>query len=367
VDEHAFARAWSEARSRFEAEPDDLITLLSAAVWMGASDVHLSPCDESVEVRLRLHGRMVALPGESCGAVSRSWIARMKALAHMQLGEQRRAQDGRIRLRVQDDWCDLRVAALPTIRGERLAVRVIPGHDRFVHMANLGLGEALQSQLREPLQNGGLVIVAGRIGAGKSTTMRAIAREASGDGRLVLTIEDPVERMLAGCAQVEVDERSGLDFAGALRAALRSDPDVIVVGEVRDVDTAVTAVRAGMTGHLVVTSVHADSTHQAVSRLLEFGVPTCHVRDALSAVLWQRLEPASCTLCAGCGCAACAGVGSVGRTGVFTLLCGDELDAAFAGGAFSWPAALFTEVPSERRYAAPATRHPRAWRLARAH
>ncbi|MCY0870012.1 MAG: ATPase, T2SS/T4P/T4SS family, partial [Firmicutes bacterium] len=363
----AFAHAWFAALAQFEPEADELVALLSAAVWMGASDVHLSPHDECVEVRLRVHGHVLALPRACWGGGGRSWIARLKALAHMQLGEQRRAQDGRIRLRVQGDWCDLRVAALPTIRGERIAVRVIPGRDPFVRLTDLGLDDAGQSRLRRQLQRGGLVVVAGRIGAGKSTTMRAIAREASADGRLVLTIEDPVERLLSDCAQVEVDERSGLDFAGALKAALRSDPDVIVVGEVRDADTAATAVRAGMTGHLVVTSVHADNAYQAVSRLLEFGVPTCHVRDALRAVLWQQLVAAPCPLCAGFGCSSCAGLGSIGRTGRFTLLCGDELEAACLHGGYAGPPVAALHVAVDGGSDPAASKRARVWRLARAH
>lgn len=296
--------------------------IVHMAFRWGASDIHLDPCAEGFLVRFRVHGRLVdwsALGGAGsiCG---RGVAQRFKVLARMAAGDVRKPQDGQMRVMGRFGEGDLRVASIPTVNGERLAIRVLPQDSPWADLASLGLASVQLGIVREALgRGGGLVVVTGRIGSGKSTTMHALLRECKDRGDSVMTIEDPVERRISGYQQIEVDERTGLTFAQVLRGALRQDPDVLMIGEIRDAETAAIATRAGLTGHLIVTSLHAGDAEQVPLRLEELGVSRSYVSEALRLAIWQRLFALHCLSCQGQGCGECLSTGLIGRRAEFRL------------------------------------------------
>ncbi len=307
--------------------------ILATAIWLMASDVHFDPFEDDIEVSFRIHGRLV----EACqvshipNRVSKAAVQRLKVLARLSLGEQRRPQDGQLHMQTSHGSCDIRVATIPTVRGERMVARLIPEKVPWDSLHALGMSRVEEQIVRHALDlPGGLIVTGGRVGVGKSTTMHALLAERRMLGQSVLTIEDPVERRMQSYQQVEVDEHAGMGFADALRASLRQDPDVLMVGEIRDEQTAQIAVRAGMTGHLIITSVHADHASQVILRLLELGVAPRYVRDVLRLVIWQRLVPVVCEECSGQGCGSCLGLGVVGRRPEFELMSSLEvIDAVY--------------------------------------
>ncbi len=307
--------------------------ILFGALQVGASDIHLNPAEDELRVFYRIHGRVVDVSTVTgwAGRVPKAVAQRIKVQAKMQLGDQRRPQDGQLRLSssAYGGAADLRVATIPTVQGERLAIRVIPAEGRWDRLEDSGLSYTQLANLREALRRGGMGVVLGRVGAGKSTTLHAILRERSVAGATVVTIEDPVERKVAAYQQIEVDDRAGLTFAVALRAALRQDPDVLMVGEIRDRETAEIAVRAGLTGHLVLTTMHANRVEQAAARFLELGVDARFVHEAMRFAIWQELAEIGCPDCRGTGCLQCGGVGLLGRRAVFdvAVFTGDAPDS----------------------------------------
>lgn len=303
--------------------------LVSTGIWLQASDIHFDPTGEAIRLIYRIHGRLIAadavshLPHET----SRAIVSRLKVLARMQLGEQRRGQDGHVRLETARGICDLRVATVPTLAGERAVVRLFPEEHASLQLHELGMPHAMLSSLQRIVQEGagGIVLVAGKIGAGKSTTLHALMREHVTQGASVITIEDPVERRVYAFHQMAVDDRLGWSFSECLRAALRQDPDWLMIGEIRDAETAHIAVRAGLTGHLIAATVHADDARQALLRLVELGVAPSLVAQSVRLVVWQRLAEVLCDHCQGSGCEQCAGVGVTGRKAEFQVL--DRMEA----------------------------------------
>ena len=299
--------------------------IVAVAVWLRASDVHFDPVADHLAIRFRIHGKLIDADAVShlTRTIPRQVVGRLKVLAKLSLAEQRRPQDGQVRLETPHGAVDVRVATMPTVRGERVVARLLPVDTQWRTVASLGLEPAHLHEVRKTAAKGGMILVAGRVGAGKSTTLHAILAERSQAGDSVLTIEDPVERKIDAYSQVEVDDRVGLTFAQGLRTALRQDPDVIMVGEIRDEATAQIAVRAGLLGHLMLSTIHADSVEQVVLRLLELGIDASLLASALQLVIWQTLLPVMCEQCRGYGCGACIGVGLVGRRAVFSLLRAD--------------------------------------------
>ena len=224
--------------------------LLALAVREGASDIHVEPHRRSVRVRIRVDGVLrdvMELPRTGYAAVT----ARLKILAQLDVIERRLPQDGRARIRTGSRVVDMRVSTLPALHGEKVVLRLLPSADRLSTLAGLGLSEnQRQIMLTATGRPQGLVLITGPTGSGKTNTLYAALAEGVDDRRNVITLEDPVEIELPGVTQVQIDERSGLSFARSLRAALRQDPDVILVGEIRDHETAELAVRAALTGHL---------------------------------------------------------------------------------------------------------------------
>jgi type IV pilus assembly protein PilB len=322
--------------------------LLDRAVGAGASDVHIEPGGGGVAVRARVDGVLrpiLELPAGSAAAVT----SRIKIMAGMDIAVKRRPQDGRSAVTAAGQRVELRVSTLPASDGEKIVLRLLDPGDRRPSLATLGLGGALGGELERALdREHGLFLVTGPTGSGKTTTLYAILESRDRAGRNIVTLEDPVESRLDGLTQVQVQPRAGLTFAAALRSVLRQDPDVIMVGEMRDRETAEIGLAAALTGHLVLSTLHTIDAPGAVSRLVEMGAPRYLVAGGLVGVLAQRLVR---RLCPGCrsvvptghrdlnrlglptpthlpravGCDQCGGTGYRGRVGIFELL---RVDAA---------------------------------------
>ena len=293
--------------------------IFHTAAERGASDIHVEETGAEVRIRFRVDGilrRVVDLPAASRRAV----ISRIKIMAGMDISVRRRPQDGRLSLASGSRQLTLRVSTLPVNGGEKAVVRLLDPAATPHGLETLGLAAPDVRRVRALLALGeGVVLVAGPTGSGKSTTLFAALSEVDRKARNVVTLEDPVEYRLPGANQVQVDPRAGLGFADALRAVLRQDPDVVMVGEIRDRETAEIAMAAAVTGHLVLSTIHTTDAPGAVTRLLNMGVPPFLVAGGLRGVVAQRLVRRTCPTCRGARCTAC-GDGSRGRTGVFQVL-----------------------------------------------
>lgn len=316
------------------------VLLARAAAW-SASDLHVSPTADAFVVRLRLDGVLqpaARLPREAVPLL----VQRLKVLAGLLTYRTDVPQDGRVDAAATPAGCELRVAVLPTLFGERAVVRLLDGRGAPRDLAGLGWPPDAERALRRALlATQGLIGFCGPAGAGKTTAIYAALREvvagAGGGGRSCASIEEPVEAAVEGVDQTPVDRAAGLDFAAALRALLRHDPEVVFVGEVRDRETAAVAIEASLTGHLVLTTVHAAATLEALARLLDLGADRPALAAGLRAVFAQRLARRSCAACAGdgrtAGCAACRGTGFRGRLALVEHLAADgPLRAALVAG-----------------------------------
>jgi general secretion pathway protein E len=272
--------------------------LVAQAVQQGASDIHLEPQDSGMAVRLRRDGVMeevLRLPAE----VAPMLVSRVKVMARLDIAEKRLPQDGRISLTLGARALDVRVSTLPARGGERVVMRILDQSSVGLELTDLGLDAATHGALVEALgAPNGIVLVTGPTGAGKTTTLYAALKLLNDGKRNILTVEDPVEYAVPGVGQTQVDTRVGLTFAQGLRAILRQDPDVVLVGEIRDRETAEIAVQAALTGHLVLSTVHANSAAGAITRLRDFGVETFLIAATLRAVVAQRLVRLVCPVCA---------------------------------------------------------------------
>jgi type IV pilus assembly protein PilB len=330
--EHLVESLPEELRSRRALPADDLeretrsapvvrlvSTILAEAVTRRASDIHIEETGSDVRVRYRVDGvlrRALDLPAASRRAV----LSRVKVMAGMDISVRRRPQDGRIALRHQDRSLTLRVSTLPVNGGEKAVVRILDPEAAPAGLDALGLsGRDLRRIRRLLAAHEGVVLAAGPTGSGKSTSLFAALSEVDRDTQNVVTLEDPVEYRLPGANQVQVDRRAGLGFSDALRAVLRQDPDVVMIGEIRDRETAEIAMTAAVTGHLVLSTIHTTDAPGAITRLLNMGVPPFLVAGGLAGVVAQRLVRHVCSGCRGAGCDQC-GDGYRGRTGVFQVL-----------------------------------------------
>ncbi len=264
--------------------------LLKRAFDHRATDVHLDPTPVGVRVRFRVDGRLqdiVPIPATAGNNV----LSRIKITAGMDITERRVPQDGHILAQQFDGIArDIRVSSLPTVHGERLTLRMMPDADEFIRLEDLGLLADQVAMVRNFLACPyGLVLIVGPVGAGKSTTLFSLLRELNSSDRSLVTIEDPVERLLPGANQIQVQNKTGLTFAVALRGVLRQDPDVLGIGEIRDAETAAIACQAAMTGVLVLSTLHAGSAASALAVLRQFGVPSTVLGDGLRGIVSQRL------------------------------------------------------------------------------
>jgi type IV pilus assembly protein PilB len=317
--------------------------LVVDAIELQASDIHIEPGPQEMRVRLRIDGVLrehLRIPHWMCAAL----VSRVKVLAKLDIATQRIPQDGRIKARFGDRRIDLRVSTLPTQFGEKAVLRLL-GSTGAPNLSALGLSAAEMALLDDGLsQPQGLILVTGPTGAGKSTTLYSMLTSRQSTDVNVVTIEDPIEYQVPGATQVQVDGKGGLTFASCLRAILRQDPDVILVGEIRDLETAEVAFRAALTGHLVFSTLHTNSSVAAIERLLDLGVKPLLITTATNLIVAQRLARRICMNCRepyvpsalalrklhtkagahefhhGRGCAACAQTGYSGRVGIFEIL-----------------------------------------------
>jgi general secretion pathway protein E len=311
-----------------------LNALLTQAAKDGASDIHIEPYERSSAVRFRVDGtlREVVQPNRALHA---ALISRLKIMAELDISEKRLPQDGRISLRIGGRAVDVRVSTLPSAHGERAVLRILDKGDanKFT-LESLGMsGDALDKFKRLLRQPHGIVLVTGPTGSGKTTTLYAGLSTVDAATTNVLTVEDPVEYELPGIGQTQVNAKIDLTFAKALRAILRQDPDVIMIGEIRDFETAQIAVQASLTGHLVLATLHTNDAPSAVTRLTDMGIEPFLLSSSLLGVLGQRLVRKLCPHCKRqddqgryhpVGCPECGMSGYKGRTGVYELMVADD-------------------------------------------
>jgi general secretion pathway protein E len=310
-----------------------LNALLSQAVREGASDIHVEPFESYSVVRFRVDGtlRDVVRPPRGLHA---ALVSRIKIMANLDIAEKRLPQDGRIMLRLGGRPVDVRVSTLPTGHGERAVLRLLDKERGRLEPEKLGLApDTLAALDRLVKQPHGIVLVTGPTGSGKTTTLYAMLSRLDPAGANIMTVEDPIEYDLEGIGQTQVNARIDMNFARALRAILRQDPDIIMIGEIRDLETAQIAVQASLTGHLVLATLHTNDSAAAVTRLLDMGIEPFLLSSSLLGILAQRLLRKLCQDCRGAGCPSCGQVGYSGRTGVYELLEIDErLRAAIHAG-----------------------------------
>ena len=310
-----------------------LNALLTQAAKDGASDIHIEPYERSSSVRFRVDGslREVVQPNRALHA---ALISRLKIMAELDIAEKRMPQDGRISLRIGGRAIDVRVSTLPSAHGERAVLRLLDKTESKFTLEGLGMSGDVLSRFEHLVrQPHGIVLVTGPTGSGKTTTLYAALSKVDTQTTNVLTVEDPVEYELPGIGQTQVNAKIDLSFAKALRAILRQDPDVIMIGEIRDYETAQIAIQASLTGHLVLATVHTNDAPSSVTRMVDMGVEPFLLSSSLIGVLAQRLVRKLCAACrrqdgAGrwhpVGCSACAMTGYKGRTGVYELMVVDD-------------------------------------------
>ncbi len=302
--------------------------LLTQALREGASDIHIEPFEQVSVVRFRIDGslRDIVRPKK---AIHASLISRIKIMSHLDIAEKRLPQDGRITLRVGGRPVDVRVSTLPTGHGERAVLRLLDKEAGRLDLNNLGMHPSTQAQFDKLVtQPHGIVLVTGPTGSGKTTTLYAALSRLNASTTNILTVEDPIEYELTGVGQTQVNARIDMSFAKALRAILRQDPDVIMIGEIRDLETAQIAVQASLTGHLVLATLHTNDAAAAVTRLLDMGIEPFLLSSSLLGVAAQRLVRKLCPECKhfdgeywqAVGCEQCGQTGYQGRVGVYELL-----------------------------------------------
>lgn len=338
----------ADLRSLAEQEPVIRlvnVTLLDA-LRAGASDVHFEPLAAELRVRYRLDGvlREMTRVGRQYQAAV---LSRIKIMAGLDIAERRKPQDGRIRLRLAEREVDLRVSTLPGLHGEGIVLRLLDPGVSTPQLQSLGMPESIRTQVTQLVsRTGGLVLVTGPTGSGKTTTLYAALAQLNTAAVKIVTVEDPIEYRIEGVTQVPVNVRAGMGFAAALRSILRHDPDIIMVGELRDAETATIAIQAALTGHLVLSTLHTTDAVGAVTRLVDMGVEPYLVAATLQGALAQRLVRVLCEQCAvpravtaaerarwnaddaspreAVGCEACANTGYRGRRGLYELFVPDE-------------------------------------------
>jgi general secretion pathway protein E len=346
--------AFEETRDLLES-PDEgpvikfVHSLIFRAIRERSSDIHVEPFEKELVVRNRVDGilyPMVTAPRKWHAPV----VSRIKVMASLDIGERRLPQDGRIRIRLGGKEIDIRVSVVPTAFGERAVLRILDRSNLLLGLEDIGLASGELASLKRLLgRSNGILLVTGPTGSGKTTTLYAALRRLDSGTKNIITIEDPVEYQVHGIGQIQVNPKIHLTFAGGLRSILRQDPDIIMVGEIRDSETAEIAIQASLTGHLVLSTLHTNDSASAVTRLVDMGIEPFLVASSLTAVIAQRLvrklcpdcrvpyapspaqwrevglagEPAGRFFAAG-GCPSCMNTGYRGRVGIFEILIADD-------------------------------------------
>ena len=364
-----------------------LQTVFEDAVQVNASDVHIEPQESKVQIRFRIDG--VLLPQtETDVKIGPSMVLRLKLMANLDISEKRLPQDGRFAVIVRDQPVDVRMSTMPTQHGESAVLRLLNQKSGLLGLDHVGMPADMLVRFRQIIRrSNAMVLVTGPTGSGKTTTLYAALSELNTVDKKIITVEDPVEYRLPGINQVQINEKIELTFARVLRAALRQDPDIILVGEMRDEETAQIGLRAALTGHLVLSTLHTKDAISTPIRLIDMGAPPYMVATSLHAVLAQRLVRLVCESCAepyqpdgaelnwlatrtgeaagearfkrGRGCSHCNGTGFLGRIGVYEML---EMHLDLVRAASSSDTRLFTEVA--KRQMAGRTLGDNAFRLA---
>ncbi|MBI5466927.1 MAG: type II/IV secretion system protein [Candidatus Kerfeldbacteria bacterium] len=319
--------------------------LVRLAVINNASDVHIEPEEDKIRIRFRIDGVLREVETHPI-SLHEPLVARIKVLSNLDIAERRKPQDGRFQLATDNKQLDVRVSTFPTMYGENVELRILNKTNILLGLPSLGFAPDTLKQYTDMIhQPYGIIFVTGPNGSGKTTTLYSTLNTINTPDKDIATLEDPVEYQLPLIRQTQVDPEAGLDFAAGLRSLLRQDPDVILVGEVRDAETASISVRAALTGHLVLTTLHTNDSAGAINRLVDMNVEPVLIASATVGVLAQRLVRLLCTTCAesydvsptlkaelglgkegqltfkkGVGCEVCGYTGYIGRTGIFELL-----------------------------------------------
>ena len=349
-----------------------LQSLFEDAIQVGASDVHIEPQENELQIRVRVDG-VLQTQTMADKRIASALVQRLKLMGGLDISEKRLPQDGRFSVRVKDHTVDVRMATLPTHYGESAVMRLLTQSAGMRRLDAIGMPAAMLKRFREVLgRSSGLVLVTGPTGSGKTTTLYAALAEINVAELKVVTVEDPIEYRLPGITQVQVNDKIELSFSRVLRGTLRQDPDVILVGEMRDAETAEIGLRAAITGHLVLSTLHTRDAISTPFRLLDMGVPPFMVATSLQAVIAQRLVRLNCQECVelqtptaqeqawltsmlapgqtvvprrGRGCSVCNGSGYFGRQGLYELL---EMDVALTQAASRSDPAEFLRLARER-------------------
>jgi general secretion pathway protein E len=348
-----------------QSRPEDLLNIANKApaiklvnkiffqaVHSRASDIHIEPYEHEARVRFRVDGVLrdvFALPKHQVPAV----LSRLKIMANLNIAEHRLPQDGQSRIKTGMDLVDIRVSIIPTLGGERVMLRLLDKGRGELGLDQIGFGQAVLERFRSLIAvPHGIILLTGPTGSGKTTTLYATLNELNCEERNILTVEDPIEYQLPGIGQMQVKPKIGLTFASCLRHILRQDPDVIMIGEIRDLETAEIAIQASLTGHLVLSTLHTNDSASAVTRLVDMGIEPYLISSSVVAVMAQRLIRVICQHCKGpcspheqtvsllggaessssvrgrfykgLGCENCLNTGYLGRTGIFELLAIDD-------------------------------------------
>ncbi len=350
-----------------------LQSVFEDAVQVGASDVHIEPQEQGLQIRVRVDG-VLQVQTQADKRIAGALAQRLKLMANLDISEKRLPQDGRFSVRLRDQTIDVRISTLPTSYGESVVMRLLLQGAGLRRLDDIGMPTDMLHRFREILErSSGLILVTGPTGSGKTSTLYGALSEVDSAQLKVITVEDPIEYRLPGLTQVQVNDKIELDFARVLRACLRQDPDVILVGEMRDPETAEIGLRAAITGHLVLSTLHTRDAMSTPFRLLDMGVPPFMVATSLQAVIAQRLVRLNCTVCSkphtatvqeqawldsvtsegsaavasvrGLGCTSCNGTGYAGRQGVYEML---EMDAGLTQAATHADAGSFIRAARER-------------------
>ena len=348
------AQGTNEDKDENKAQLDDIKSapavrlvdsVISDAIKLRASDIHIEPFENHIKIRYRIDGTLKEISKYNRD-IFNAFITRIKILAELNIAEKRITQDGRILTVVDDKKVDLRVSTLPTIHGEKIVIRILDRENFLVGKEKLGMNEDDLEKVERILKNPyGIILVTGPTGSGKSTTLYTLLSELNDSSKNIITVEDPVEYVVDGINQVNVNVKAGLTFASGLRSILRQDPDVVMIGEIRDNETAEIATRASITGHIVLSTIHTNDAPSAIVRLIDMDIQPYLVASAIAGIISQRLVKKICPMCSevylatdfekeilgilskkelvlkrGKGCGRCNNSGYSGRIGVYEIM-----------------------------------------------
>lgn len=303
-----------------------LDVIFAGAIKLDATDIHLEPSETDFRIRYRIDGvlqEIATLPRE----IFHNILSRIKFLAKLKI-DITHPQDGRFEIKVLEKDVDIRVATLPTSYGEAVGLRLLPKDKKYVELENLGFDESILKLVNNAISKPqGLIITTGPTGSGKTTTLYAILQKLNQPGKKIITLEDPIEYRIAGIEQVQIDAENKTTFFDALKGCMRQDPDILMIGEIRDKETADIALQAAMTGHLVLTTLHTNNAPAALARLTEMGIEPYLLAGSINLIIGQRLVRIKCKSCNGAGCEVCHKTGFKGRTAIVeALVPGPEIE-----------------------------------------